>query len=284
MNTQSVPSEAVLIYNNALELTSRGEFSTALTEYQKAIDRHPTFIEAYNNIGEIYTRMGKTTQAIAAYNRALQIDRNHRVLLNIGVEYYNNSQFDRSLEFFIESLRYKNDFMEGNLYAAMVYHRFRNYIEAEKYLLKVTAQDRNHIKANYILSHIYYEWKEYRKAIACLDCIKDTADNREFINRYYGFCYYFLEDYTNAVKYLGMAMESNPAFARFREYVSSLTYENRMKEIGDIDRAIRELEEKMMSQDRNIQELKKLGILYIYKGRSQEAEDLFLSVKEKMVS
>ena len=145
-------------------------------------------------------------------------------------------------------------------------------------------QENSHLKANYMLSHIYYEWKEYRKTITCLDRIKNIADNPEFINRYYGFCLYFLGDFTKAVDYLGKAMETNPAYGRFKDYIKNLTFENRMKEIGDIDRAIRELEEKMMGNDPNLDEMKKLGILYIFKGRGNDAENLLQSVKNKLVS
>ena len=64
MNSNSVPTEAVTIYNNALEKTNRGDFDSALSEYQRAINMYPYFIEAYNNMGELYSLMGHRDMAI----------------------------------------------------------------------------------------------------------------------------------------------------------------------------------------------------------------------------
>jgi tetratricopeptide (TPR) repeat protein len=102
MKNTSVPTEAVAIYNHALELSNKGDTTTALQEYLKAIDIHPSFVEAYNNIGEIYSQMGKKKQAISTYMEALKIGKNYRVLLNLGVEHYNSKNYEIALNFFKE--------------------------------------------------------------------------------------------------------------------------------------------------------------------------------------
>jgi tetratricopeptide (TPR) repeat protein len=284
MNIGSIPTEAVSIYNFALELSNKGDFFNALTEYQKAIDRFPNFIEAYNNMGEIYSQMGNKDLAIAIYHDALKINRSSRVLLNLGVEHYNAKDFDLALNYFNESLAAHPDFLEGNFYTALVYYNKNNFNTAEKYFKNVLKADKKHLKTNYLLSYIYYEWKEYHKAIKCLDNIRDTADDISFINRYYGFCWYYLGNYDKAVSYLKTALESRPEYLKFKGYLESLSVENKLNEVGDINAAIRDLESKMMKEAPRLAEVTKLSMLYIFKGENSKAEKLLLEAKQKLAS
>lgn len=279
MKTSAVPREAVDIYNNALALSVKGDYARALNEYKRAIEMYPGFIEAYNNMGEIYSQLGESSTAISTYKRALDIDRNYKVLLNLGVEYYNRNDYTASLAYFTESLSLSPDFMEGNYYAGLAHFNLKEYVAAERNLARVVAADKRHLKANYLLSYIYYEWKDYRRTLACLDNIRDIADDRLFVNKYYGFCYYHLGEYGKAVEFLTVALESSPRYAKFRTYLKSLTVENKLREIGDLDAKIREMEEKMMKEAPSLREYSHLGMLYIFKGEYKKAESLLLSAR-----
>ena len=282
MITNSVPRDAVVIYNHALELSNKGELDTALNEYRRAIDVYPQFVAAYNNIGEIFTRRGDSENAISSYLEALKIDKHYRVLLNLGVEHFNRNNYPQALKYFTESIAREPDFLEGHYYAGLVLYKQENYKKSEKQLAAVVRLDERHVKGNLLLSHIYYEWKEYQKTIDCLDRIKDLAEDRSFINRYYGFCNFYLGRYDIAVTYLTEALECRPEYARFKKYLEKLTYENKMKEIGDLESAILELEEDLTAREPQVIDLTKLSMLYIFKGEYKKAEKLLQSYKKKL--
>jgi tetratricopeptide (TPR) repeat protein len=279
-----MPAEAITIYNRALERSNNGDLQTAISEYQRAVKMYPNFIEAYNNMGEIYSIMGKKDLAISVYNKALDIDRNYRILLNLGVEYYNGGIFKTALDYFLDSLIQKPDFHEGNYYTGLTYYNLRNYNDAQRYLQNVVAIDRKHIKANYMLSYIFYEKKEYGPVIECLDSIREIADDKSFINRYYGFCYFHLGRYNEAVKYLNDAISLHPEYKKFKNYIESLTYENKVKEIGDIDSAIRNLENLMMKEPLNMKDITRLSMLYVFKGENRKAEQIVTDYRENIIS
>ncbi|HOK01749.1 MAG TPA: tetratricopeptide repeat protein [Spirochaetota bacterium] len=283
MNINSVPTEAISIYNKALENTSKGDLSTAMAEYQKAIKMYPYFIEAYNNLGELYSLMGDNAMAISTYNRALDIARNHKILLNLGVVYYNSGNYSDALKYFLESLKERSDFHEGNYYTGLTYYNLKDYKNAERFLLAVLNKDKMHLKASYMLSHIYYEWKRYSDVIEILKNIWSIADNKEFINKYYGFCCFHLGRYEEAVKYLRQAITLHPEYEKFKNYLESLTYENKIKEVGDIDKAITELESLMMKGNLNLRDVTRLSMLYIFKGENKKAEKIVTEYKEKFV-
>jgi tetratricopeptide (TPR) repeat protein len=270
----SVPTEAVSVYNNALDLSNRGDFMPALNEYSRAISIHPRFIEAYNNMGEIYSKMGDSDRAITSYLQALTIERNYRVLLNLGVEYYNRGQITSALEHFKESLSRKDDFLEGHFYAGLAYFNVKDYVIAEEHLSRVVAFDMGHYRANFLLSYIYYEWKRYNDVLACLDRITVTEEDKSLFNRYYGFCHYHLGNYAEAVQFLTIALETNPSYKKFHSYLKSLTVEAKLAEIGDIDACIKELEEKMEKETPTFCELSRLSMLYVFKGEYRKAETL----------
>ncbi len=277
--SQSLPKEIVSIYNKALMLSNRGEFDLALGEYRRALSMYPDFLQAYNNIGEIYSRMGKSELAISHYRKALAISKSNRVLLNLGVEYYNRRDYQTALRYFLESLSLDANFLEGNFYTAMAYFNVKDLRKAEEYFRKVIIQENKHEKASYLLAYIYYEWKEYEKALAVLENIRTVAADKVFFNKYYGFCCYHLGRYDEAVSYLSIALESNPNYAKYKKYLKGLTYEKKVKELGDIDQKIREMEEKLLSNNAPIQEYTKLSMLYIFKGEYRKAEELLLRVK-----
>lgn len=284
MNTNAMPAEAITIYNSALEKTNSGDLPTAISEYQKAIRMYPYFIEAYNNMGEIYSIMGKSELAINTYNKALDIEKNYKVLLNLGVEYYNSGNYDSALTYFLDSIKRKPDFLEGNYYTGLSFYNLRKYIKAEKYLENVISIDRMHIKANYMLSHIYYEKKDYARALRCLETIWDIADDKAFINKYYGFCCYHLGKYKEAVKYLREAVSSHPEYAKFKSYLESLTYENKVKEIGDVDAAIKSIEDVMMKEPLKMKDVTRLSMLYVFKGENTKAEQVVTEYKKRLMS
>lgn len=282
MITNSVPRDAVVIYNRALDLSNRGKLDAALAEYWKAIDLYPEFVAAYNNIGEIHARKGDSEKAIESYLEALKIDKHHRVLLNLGVEHFNRDNLDQALKYFTEALSREPQFLEGNYYAGLVHYNRKNFKKAEKFLGTVLGIDQRHVKANLLLAHIYYEGKQYRKTIECLDRIKDLAEDRSFINRFYGFCHFYLGMYDKAVKYLTEALECRPEYARFKKYLEKMTYENKLQEVGDLEQAIGEIEQELASREPQVIDLTKLSMLYIFKGEYKKAEKLIQSYKKKL--
>ena len=282
MTISAVPVEVLNIYNKALDYSTRGDLNTALNEYKRALDIYPNFIEAYNNIGEIYSRTGKNQMAISVYEQALRIDRNYRLLLNLGVEYYNHMDYKTALNYFLESLSRKPDFLEGNFYSGMASFNLKDQRTAENYFKTVVQLDKRHLKSNYLLSYIYYDWKDYHKTIQHLNNIKDVADDKVFLNKYFGFCYYHLGQYNDALSYLTIAVKSSPNYLKFKDYLEKLTFENKIKEIGDIDSKIKEMEKMMMDKKPQLSEMTRLSLLYTYKGEYKKAEDMLSSYKKQM--
>jgi hypothetical protein len=84
-----------------------------------------------------------------------------------------------------------------------------------------------------------------------------------------------------AVEFLSEAMHLSPEYSKFKDYIKSMTYENKIKEIGDIKLKIKDLEKKMMKGDSTIGDYTHLSMLYIFNGENKKAEQLLTPLKEK---
>ena len=57
---------------------AREDFSGALSHYQQAITLHPSFAQAYNNIGSALAEQGRLEEAIVHFEQAINFDSNYR--------------------------------------------------------------------------------------------------------------------------------------------------------------------------------------------------------------
>ncbi|MDD1700478.1 MAG: tetratricopeptide repeat protein [Methanoregula sp.] len=74
---RSVLGEAEYLVRQAQERAMAGDHAAAVNFLIKAIDKHPRYTEAYTLLGNCQDCLDKKEDAIASYNKALQIDPGH---------------------------------------------------------------------------------------------------------------------------------------------------------------------------------------------------------------
>lgn len=78
-------SESESHYNAGFELHEQGHWEEAIAEYNKAIELDPNLAIAYNNRGAAYFETGQYDLAIADFNKAIELD------LNLAMAYANRA-------------------------------------------------------------------------------------------------------------------------------------------------------------------------------------------------
>jgi tetratricopeptide (TPR) repeat protein len=73
----STVREAEYLVNQAQEKAMAGDHASAENYLKKAIDKYPRYAEAYILLGNCQDCQGKPEDAIASYDKALQIDPGH---------------------------------------------------------------------------------------------------------------------------------------------------------------------------------------------------------------
>ncbi|HTZ79111.1 MAG TPA: tetratricopeptide repeat protein [Stellaceae bacterium] len=101
----AVPEAARAAFLAAAERQRRGDSDGALKLYQQALEFHPAFPDAYNNIGVILRGNDKLPAAAACFRRALAIrPDNAAVLSNLGNVLWQMLRFEPAAEAFRRSL------------------------------------------------------------------------------------------------------------------------------------------------------------------------------------
>lgn len=93
--------------NRAIIYSRQGAFEQAILEYGRIIEASPRTFEAYNNRGNIYGRQGKFAQAIADFSAAIKIN-----------PWYANSYYNRAITY-LSMKEYKKslaDFRKAELF------------------------------------------------------------------------------------------------------------------------------------------------------------------------
>lgn len=92
-------------HNLASVLSQKGFFNHALVQYKLAIESNPNFIEAYNDLGCLYLKLGRLDEAIVALDQALRINPSFaKAYYNLGVVYAEKRKDDKAIFFWKKAL------------------------------------------------------------------------------------------------------------------------------------------------------------------------------------
>ena len=90
--------EAIKRNNFGAELLKQGRLEEAIAEFQRAVELDPAYAAAHLNLAYAYERSGRVEEAIAGYRKALALDPNNLYgLNNLGVLYDRKGLYDEAI-------------------------------------------------------------------------------------------------------------------------------------------------------------------------------------------
>jgi tetratricopeptide (TPR) repeat protein len=123
---------AWIAYNNLANLYSRmGRNEEVIALYNKAIVLDPNFAEAYNNRGLAYQSQGNLNQALLDYNKAIQIDPNLAgAYYNRGLAYQSQGNLNQALLDYSKAIQINPNFAEAYNNRGLAYQSQGNLNQA----------------------------------------------------------------------------------------------------------------------------------------------------------
>lgn len=97
--------QAVILYNQGVDLAEKGEIAQAELEFKKAIQLFEGFFEARYNLGRIFVMQGKKKEAIEQYTLALSIREDPDVFYGLGAIYWEMADWEKVVRCWEEVLR-----------------------------------------------------------------------------------------------------------------------------------------------------------------------------------
>ncbi len=185
------------------------------TIYIQAIKADPNDETAHYNLGVFYLKNQKFELAIPEFQRSLQLnpsDGSAKVLLEIceGMAAKSDENYSSAIEHFQNVLKIDPENTDAkrflNICNAKVFIKEKKYpaaINALNQMIETSPQD---IWANQTLGVIYFQQKDYEKAVHYLNQIKKNHGESQ-IYKILGYSYYQLGDFVNAINHFRKSID-----------------------------------------------------------------------------
>jgi len=90
--------DAETYFNRGNDYLNSGNYSWAISDYNKAIELDPKFAEAYYNRGLAYDYLGDSSRAISDYNKAIELNpKDADAYYNRGLAYLDSGDSSRAI-------------------------------------------------------------------------------------------------------------------------------------------------------------------------------------------
>ena len=179
-----VPAEAQEHYFEAVASSKKGDVAGAIEQLKLAINVHPSFMNAYNELGVLYLRTNKLEDADAAFQEALKIvPDSYSPMVNRGIANVMMKRYGEAVPILRKALIKNNDSAVAHFFLGQALANLGLFTDAEKELIRsVELGQGQMLEAHRILAVIYAQRGETKKAAECLETylqLKPTAPDAE---------------------------------------------------------------------------------------------------------
>ena len=232
----TLPSDARVFYFGALLATDRGDFNGAIKDFNEAVRRDPTLLDAWRDLGLALVKLERWTDAADAFAEFA-----HRQPDSIEAAYlhalglYNTGKAGEAEREALRGLRLNPGAPAvQTLLGIILASRGNANVEAADSLSQAVALDPNSFDANFYLGRVQYVMK----------------------------------DFTSAVKSLKTATQLQPRHSEARFFLGTA-----LEAAGQPDEAIKEYEHLIASDPDSVLGKLGLGALLVKQGKTEEAID-----------
>lgn len=167
----SVPPRALEFYNQALEQAQTGKNKDAIKQLNRAISEHPTFMQAFNELGVQYLKAGELEKANESLQSALKIAPDaFSPLMNHGIVLVLQKQYKEAEPILRRALVRKEQSAVGHYYLGRALVYLNRLDEAEKELSRAVTLGGDEVtEAHRYLAGIYNSRGDGSRAVAELE-------------------------------------------------------------------------------------------------------------------
>jgi len=266
-------------------------------EKEKLIKRHTGNLEAYNYylIGlEYYYRRGKddNENAIASFNRALEIDPNYALAYaGLGNAYtqrtlrfgFPNSWINTAVEVSLKAISIDPSLPEAYKALGLAYETKRWYRKAKTAYEKAIELNPNFVDAFSNLTMVCYNTGEYDRALTAgiRGYSLSIGGEKALLIFRIGRSYLYLNEYTEAEKWFQRSIEIEPGitFATQQAY-DGLVYLYLLQ--GNFQEARKQVSKIFSIDPNNIRGLRNSGLIELWSGDFNKAEQIYSQLEDNI--
>jgi len=200
-------------------------YADALIAFERAIQRAPSFADAYEGKGSALAQLRRYAEALAAYDRAIELDPHYAQAYNgKGIVLYYLKHYEEALSFHEQAIRLDPAYSDAYLGKAHVLYDMKCFVDALAAFDEVIQRDPSCALAHDGRGWALRQLLRYQESLeAYKQAIQLDNTNPSFYNGT-GRTLFRLERYDEALRAFARAMQLDPNIALVYEYRADTYY------------------------------------------------------------
>jgi tetratricopeptide (TPR) repeat protein len=271
------------VFSEASALHREGKLQLASQKYISLLDDKEFGFLAALNLGKIYREFKEYDKAYEMFLLAYEKKKDPEVLFHIGEVLYLERKEDDAKEFLIRFLNDTSDGYYALYILGMIEYKRGNFKEAIKYFESALHKKYSEDCLFFLGKACFFNGTIERAYEIFKQLIEKNSDNH-YYNQFYGLVLLELDRYDDAVVYLERALLNDPNYDKYKDFLQSLTYENKVKEYAKMEPKVVEIEEKIKKKEASFYDVLNLGFYYYFSEDYGKAMEIFSYAKNEFSS
>ncbi len=160
------------------EQLARGDLELAQRHLLEALRINPRHAETYNNLGSLYYRQGRITEALRAFEKALRLDPTlWEAHYNCANCFAKKDQMEQAALHYTQVVLFQPQHVQAQYHLGLCYVALEDFSKAEKPLLQTLTLDPKLTEAARQLGHVSIALGKIEQAMALFQQVLEQSDN-----------------------------------------------------------------------------------------------------------
>ena len=157
----------------------------AIRLYNQIIEIDPNYLNAHNNLGNIFQELGDTQRAIGFFEKVIEIDPNYIfAYYNLGLIFKKLGDLKKTINYYKKIIEINSEHTAIHNNLGIIYADLGEHKKAISCYEKVIEIDPNNLDAHYNLGTTFNTIRDYQKAKDCYEkAIKIDPNNITVLNK-----------------------------------------------------------------------------------------------------
>ncbi len=178
------PNDSTVHFHLGLLYFTTNRFAMAESQFQKVIELNPSYMKAYDMLGQAQEEVEKEDAALGTYRKAIELTeqqslRDESAYLHLAKLLWVKNQYQESLAPAQKAVEINPGSAEAHFVLGRLLAKLGKEIEAEKALRRSTQIDPKYGEAYYLLSRLYVKQGRQKEAAEALEVFKSVTRNGE---------------------------------------------------------------------------------------------------------
>ena len=195
------------------ELKKKEMLRVAIIELKQAIAIFPSYVDAFNNLGNVYSSYNKRDSAVYFYGRTLKTDSNYmKGYFNLGINYYSMGRFADAIPLLARYAQFRPEAPQIYFYIGNAYGNIGKFDEAIVNLEKNLSLNGENLETLILLGKAYGFKGQFTVSLALFNrALKINGNNTDVLFNI-GLTQGFLGETTQSIESFQKVIQLNPGY------------------------------------------------------------------------